>query len=276
MCSFTMSETKNSRIAPSTSPQETPHAPNHCKQPEAAQSAEQAPSSSMASMTSLWYNDMTEMITGNKNKKSENENETEKQHQEDETAKESMICSTIRSIRLKYLERQLVGKIFIHRLCGVISTAVTSEVTAEDISNYYLKLAETNGRGLLDKDPLVQAELTGQYRRALSTVDTLLNSLERRSLAYSSADFGNSTMLTRGTSIGVNDPFFHLIGFSFTMELSATAHSLIASRKRYEVAREMATSKKKRDDAEMGVVSPLSMLSFNLFGKKENPTEEKE
>jgi hypothetical protein len=256
-----MSEIKNSRIAPSSSSQEISHPSNPANQPQVTQNPSETSSSSMASMTSMWYNDMTEMITGgggNKNKKNENGNMNENEkREEDETAKESMICSTIRSIRAKYLERRLVGKIFIHRLCGVISTAVTSEVTAEDISNYYLKLAETNGRGLLDKDPLIQAELTGQYRRALSTVDTLLNSLERRSLAYSSADFGNSTMLTRGTSIGVNDPFFHLIGFSFTMELSATAHSLIASRKRYEVAREMATSKKKRDNAEMGVVSPL-------------------
>lgn len=232
-------------------------------------------------MTSMWYNDMTEMITGgggnNKNKNNDHDgttNENEK-HEDDETAKESMICSTIRSIRAKYLERRLVGKIFIHRLCGVISTAVTSEVTAEDISNHYLKLAETNGRGgLLDKDPLLQAELTGQYRRALSTVDTLLNSLERRSLAYSSSDFGNSTLLTRGTRIGINDPFFHVLGFSFAMELSATAHSLIASRKRYEVAREMATSKKKDDaHSEMGVVSPISLLSFNIFGAKEKSTE---
>lgn len=236
-------------------------------------------------LTSAWYHDMTDMLSGGdptakeqaatkvpKLKKDDRSNEETNEKEDEEKENESMICATVRSIRAKYLERRLVGKIYIRRLFGVILTAVTSDITSEDITNHYLKLAESKGRGLYDQDPLVHAEITGQYKRALSTVDTLLNSLERRSLAYSSAEFSHNTMLTRGTTIGVNDPFFHILGFSFTLELSATAQSLIASRKRYEAARDIALSKKRRESGDTGI-SPLSMLSFSVFGKQDTSPE---
>lgn len=177
------------------------------------------------------------------------EKEQENEKNEEESKKESMICLTVRNIRQKYLERQLIGRIYIYRLSGVISTALTSEITNDDITNYLLKKIELNGNNsILENDPLIQAELTGQYKRALSTVDTILNSLERRSLAYITAEFSHTTLLTRGTTIGISDPFFGLIGFSFTLELSATAHSLIASRRRYEIARDLALDMKKREE----------------------------
>jgi hypothetical protein len=200
---------------------------------------------------------------------------------DEERKNESMICSTVRSIRLKYLERQLIGRIYLYRLSGVISTAVTSDVTTEDVMNFYLHKAEIFGQNsLLEEDPLIQAEVTGQYKRALSTVDTILNSLERRSLAYSTADFTHTTLLTRGTTIGVSDPFFGLIGFSFTLELSATAHSLLASRRRYEITRDLALEKQREDEERMerervsvsgsASSSGLSKISFSFFGNKKS------
>jgi hypothetical protein len=208
---------------------------------------------------------------------------------DEERKNESMICSTIRSIRLKYLERQLVGRIYLYRLSGVISTAVTSDVTSDDIMNYYLHKVEKFGpNSVLEEDSLVQAEITGQYKRALSTVDTILNSLERRSLAYGTAEFTHTTLLTRGTTIGVSDPFFGLIGFSFTLELSATAHSLLASRRRYEITRDLALEKQQREEEEererkerekervsssssaSDSASSLSRISFSFFGKKQS------
>jgi hypothetical protein len=215
------------------------------------------------------WDDMPRYLSGRP--KPQNSNEVDESHEEEEAEKESMICSTVRSIRMKYLERQLVGKIFIRRVFGLFSTAVSSDVTSEDIANYFLKKHEK--KSAHDQDPLVQAELTGQYWRALSTVDTLLNSLERRSLAYSTADFGPSTILTRGTTIGMNDPFFHIFGFSFTLELSATAHSLIASRRRYEATREIALSKK-REDSEPGILSQMNPFSYFGTGKNEETKPE--
>lgn len=213
----------------------------------------------------------------------ENSEESNKKDEDEKEKKnESMICVTVRSIREKYLERQLVGRIYIYRLSGVISTAVTSEVTTDDIVNYYLKKVETQGHdAILENDPLMQAEVTGQYKRALSTVDTILNSLERRSLAYSTADFNHTTLLTRGTTIGVSDPFFGLIGFSFTLELSATAHSLLASRRRFEIARDLALDIKRREEEEKererersssSSTSPFSRISFSFFGRKSEKT----
>ena len=151
---------------------------------------------------------------------------------------EAMIVRTVRSIRAKYLQRQLVGRIYIYRISGVIATAITSDVTADDIMNNLLKKAQSNT--IMEDDLLMQAELDGKYKRALSTTDTILNSLERRSLNWDGCEFSHTTLLTRGTTVGVSDPIIGLIAFSFTVELSATVHTLLASRKRYEATRELA------------------------------------
>jgi hypothetical protein len=154
---------------------------------------------------------------------------------------EAMIVKTVRSIRLKFLERQLVGRIYIYRISGIIATAITSEVTRDDIMQHLLQKAECGGlESIIHDDPLMQAELEGKYKRALSTTDTILNSLERRSLSWEGCEFGANTLLTRGSTIGVSDPFIGMMTLSFTLELSATAHSLLASRKRYEATRELA------------------------------------
>lgn len=176
--------------------------------------------------------------------------EWSKQDKED-TKQEAMIVKTVKAIRAKFLQRQLVGRIYIYRLSGVISTAITSDVSREDIMEYLLKKVETSRESILQDDPVQQAELEGKYWRALTTTDTILNSLERRSLSWEGADFAHTTLLTRGSTVGVSDPIIGLIGFSFTIELSATAHSLLSSRKRYEATRELAKCSK-NDPLDLG------------------------
>ena len=161
-----------------------------------------------------WY--FGKYLGRNKNNKNIDENcksnpqsdelEGSKQDLED-LKQEAMIVRTVRGIRSKYLQRQLVGKIYIYRISGVIATAITSEVTAEDIMNNLLKKAESNT--LMDDDLLMQAELDGKYKRALSTTDTILNSLERRSLNWDGCEFAHSTLLTRGTTVGVSEGLLH-------------------------------------------------------------------
>lgn len=163
------------------------------------------------------------------------------EEEEEETKKEATIVATVRAIRAKYLERQLVGKIFIKRLSGVITTAVTSFVTADNITDHLLNKVEADGNlDFLQSDLMLKAEQFGSYKRALSTTDTILNSLERRSLSWQGSEFGQDTVLTRGTILGISDPFVGLIGFSITLELSATITSLLASRLRFEAVRELA------------------------------------
>jgi hypothetical protein len=164
----------------------------------------------------------------------------------EEIVKENAICSTVRSIREKFMQRKLTGKIYIHRMSGIISTAMTSHVTEEDLANYILKKSmETDA---MEHDPLAQAEVSGQYKRALSMTDTILNSLERRSLAWDGVDFTHNTVLSRGSTMGISDPFLGLIGFSFTIQLSATVHSLLASRKRFECTRDIALSRRRGNE----------------------------
>jgi hypothetical protein len=154
---------------------------------------------------------------------------------------EAMIVKTVRGIRNKYLERQLTGRIYIYRMSGVIATAITSDVSSDDIGNYLLDKVEKKGtQGFYDDDLMNKADLSSNYKRALSTTDSILNSLERRSLCWEGAEFGTSTMLTRGTTLGVSDPFIGMIAFSFTIELSCTVHTLLASRKRFEAMKELA------------------------------------
>ena len=168
----------------------------------------------------------------------ENRDDIDEKSRIEEANKESMIAKTVRLIRSKYLERQLIGKIFIHRLSGIVSSSLTSEVTKDDITDYLTNMVKSEG--ILQHDALLRAELTGQYRRSLSTTDSILNSMERRSLSWKNCDFAHNTMISRGTVLGVKDPFVGFVGFSFTLELSATAHSLLASRRRYEASRDLA------------------------------------
>lgn len=167
------------------------------------------------------------------------ETEGTKQDMED-IKQEAMIVKTVKAIRAKFLQRQLVGRIYIYRISGVISTAITSDVSRDDIMDYLLKKVETSRDSVLQDDPIQQAELEGKYWRALTATDTILNSLERRSLSWEGAEFAHTTLLTRGSTVGVSDPIVGLIALSFTIELSATAHSLLSSRKRYEATRELA------------------------------------
>ena len=154
-----------------------------------------------------------------KTKSSEPKQQDEEEDINEEMKKESMIARTVRGIRDKYVARKLIGRIYIYRMSGVISTAVTTKVGIND------KKSEIS-------DDL--EDLSYYSRRALSITDVILTSLERRSRAWSGVDFSDEVLLTRGATFGISDPFFGAIGFSLTIELSATVTSLIASDKRNE------------------------------------------
>lgn len=150
---------------------------------------------------------------------------------------------------LLYVEIMIIVLVFCLCCSGIISTALTSDVTEEDIAQHIAGQAERSLFGEAG-DPLLRAEVTGQYKRALSMTDSILNSLERRSLAWEHMDFNHATMLTRGTTIGISDPIVGMLNFSITLQLSGTTQSLLASRKRFEAARMVALSRVTDSDEE--------------------------
>jgi hypothetical protein len=148
--------------------------------------------------------------------------------QEEERKNENVILFMIKKIRNKLIARKLVGQILIHRLSGIVVTKIHCTVRADDIATPE------------DDDPM--SELNNKQKRAITTTDAILNSLERRSRAWDGVDFNDDVTLTRGATIGVSDPFVGMIGFSFTYEITCTVKSLLASRRRLEAARESISS----------------------------------
>jgi len=143
--------------------------------------------------------------------------------QEEERKNENVILFMIKKIRNKLIARKLVGQILIHRLSGIVVTKIHCTVRADDIATPE------------DDDPM--SELNNKQKRAITTTDAILNSLERRSRAWDGVDFSDDVTLTRGATIGVSDPFIGMIGFAFTYEITCTVKSLLASRKRLEAAK---------------------------------------
>jgi hypothetical protein len=155
----------------------------------------------------------------------EDSEDRDKDETEDEKKNEHLVVMVTRAIRNKMISRKLVGSIMIHRISAIISTRMHCMVKADDPYE-----------DEEDFDPM--EELSGNYKRAITTTDAVLNSLERRSRAWAKVDFSDDVSLTRGATIGVSDPIVGLIAFSFTFEITATVKSLLASRRRFETARE--------------------------------------
>jgi hypothetical protein len=145
---------------------------------------------------------------------------------EDEKKDEKLIVKISRKIRNKLIARKLVGKIFVHRLSGIVVTKMTCFVEENDIATDDSE----------EFDPF--EEVSGNFKRAITMTDAVLNSLERRSRAWDGVDFADNVTLTRGVTLGVSDPFVGFIGFSWTFEITCTVKSLLASRKLFEAARD--------------------------------------
>lgn len=137
--------------------------------------------------------------------------------------KERLFAQVVRKIRNKVVSRQLRGRIYIHRAVGLITTAMTCEVT------------ETSELSA-DNAP-TQDDYGNELNRAITMTDTIINSLERRSMAWEGVDFADEVMLTRGGHFAISGPIIGIMGFSFTLEITASALSLLSSRKRLEAAR---------------------------------------
>jgi hypothetical protein len=104
----------------------------------------------------------------------------------DDSKQEAMIEP---SGRISWKDSWLEG--FTYIACPVsFATAVTSEITRDDIMHHLVRKVETGGvDAFIQEDPLVQVELEKKYKRALSTTDSILNSLERRSLSWEGCEF---------------------------------------------------------------------------------------
>lgn len=150
----------------------------------------------------------------------------DKDETEDEKKNEHLIVMITRKIRNKLISRKLSGKIFVHRLSGIVVTKMTC----------YVDENESPSDDNQEFDPF--EEVSGNFKRAITMTDTVLNSLERRSRAWDGAEFADNVTLTRGVTLGVSDPFVGFIGFSWTFEITCTVKSLLASRKRFETARD--------------------------------------
>ncbi len=61
---------------------------------------------------------------------------TERINEAEESKKESVIAKTIRTIRNKFVDRKLQGRILIYRMSGVVATAVTCDILSTDQHSY--------------------------------------------------------------------------------------------------------------------------------------------
>jgi len=138
-----------------------------------------------------------------------------------DTKKEALIARTVRAIRQRVVARRLDANIRIQRVAGMVSTAIVCVVRRSE-------------EGSVSAPPLQEErsldDVSSSDRRALTFTDSLLDSLESRSIAWEGIDFSADVTLSRGGTIGLYGPFLSIIGFSISIEITATVQSLIASR----------------------------------------------
>ena len=168
----------------------------------------------------------------------------------DESKNEKMFIRMVRNIRKKFTARRLIGKIYIYRVAGFVSTAMRCH-----IDEAYYRQQSQSFSGI---DDLQDLDYT--YKKAITTTDAVLDSLERRAKSWNGVDVDDDIMLTRGARFGIRGPYLGIIGYIVQLELSATVHSLNESRKRFEeLKRANAASNSS------SIISPFSRMSFNFF-----------
>lgn len=155
--------------------------------------------------------------------------EEDQQSEGEEGKNEKVFVRTVRTIRNKFVGRKLEGIIYIRRVSGIAAAAMTCRISSTD----------TVSDGFEDD----LTDLPSQCQRAITGTDMILDSLERRSRSWDGVDFNAEVSITRGLQIGVSDPFLGIIGWSFTMDITATVRSLLASRKWYEMMRASSVSR---------------------------------
>lgn len=191
----------------------------------AAQDGASTESTEQSSGTSRSWFSFASRKSSDADKEAESQ-ETEKEERKNERA----LVTMVRKIRAKFIERKLDGTIFIRRVFGVVSAALTCQVRAS-----------SGGLGIESFDD-EEEDLPFQCRRAVTSTDLILDSLERRSRGWDGVDFEEDMVITRGLMFGVSDPFLGLIGWSLQVDISATVTSLLASRKRFELKRASSVS----------------------------------
>lgn len=137
---------------------------------------------------------------------------------------EKMFVRVVRSIRTKFMSRRLIGNIYVYRAAGFVSTAMQCQIGETD---YF----STPAGSLHSVDALDGAGLG--YKRAVTMTDTILDSLERRAMSWDGVDFNGEVTLSRGAKFSLAGPFIGIVGYTLSLEISATVQSLIDSRKKF-------------------------------------------
>lgn len=142
----------------------------------------------------------------------------------EETKDEKLFVRTVRSIRKKFMARKLIGNIEIYRAGAFVSTSMKCNIGEIDY--------ERQPRPSADSQESLEG-LSGNFLRAITMSDSLLDSMERRAMKWENSDYHDQVLLSRGTRLQLPDPFFGMLGYTLSIELTATVTSLVESRRRY-------------------------------------------
>ena len=186
---------------------------------------------------------MKETNDSNENNQHSNELKSEEEAHDDhsdtesvkseETKDEKLFIRCVRAIKNKFMRRKLIGKIYIYRSMGLITTEMQCHVEEKD----YL----TNGTGIGDTEVSLEG-ISGSYLQAVTMTESLLDSMERRAMKWDEVDFNNQVRISRGAKFSIG-ALYGMIGYTISYELEATLPSLINSRKRYLAKRHAAPEK---------------------------------
>ena len=142
--------------------------------------------------------------------------------------KESALALMLRNAKNKFIQRNLVGKITINMLYGVISSGEFCTVDEHD------ELEELN------EDELKQ--LGSLNFKATSAMDAIMANLSRRSKQYDSDALRGDVTLIQGVSFGISIPLIISMGFQTSITFECTVKSLV----RYRMKKDRLRAFKKR------------------------------
>mmetsp|Transcript_15159 Transcript_15159/g.16434 ORF Transcript_15159/g.16434 Transcript_15159/m.16434 type:complete len:310 (-) Transcript_15159:254-1183(-) len=184
----------------------------------------------------------------NRNSSDEHENDSVGSSGED-GKNEKIFVRVVRSIRNKFMSRRLIGNIYVYRAMGFVSTAMQCQIGETDY--FSVPIGSLHSIDALD-------EAGAGYKRAITMTDTILDSLERRAMSWDGVDFNGEVTLSRGAKFALNGPFIGIVGYTLSLEISATVQSLIDSRKHFLANRKPS----------MSFSSLARSVSFSFYGNK--------
>ena len=172
----------------------------------------------------------------------------------EESKDEKLFIRCVRSIRKKFTARKLIGCIYVYRGAGFISTSMKCRITEKEYLN--------NAIGATVSDDSNE-EMSGNYRKAVTMTDSLLDSMERRAMKWETVDFSSDVTISRGTKVSIAGPLLGIVGYTLSLELHATVQSLIDSRRRFLAQKDPSSGR-------FGSFTRSLSKSFSLRGKGES------